>query len=96
MIDFRTIREQSFRSAGAERVLGLSGQITGWSYDSNDWNIPTIWLLGRGDFAPYPMDAMVKTTALRHGNFDYVTNSVAWDPNIAKHDLPARPRQPSY
>lgn len=32
-------------------------------------------------------------TALRlllaHGNFDYVTNSVVWDPRLADHDLPA-------
>jgi len=70
-------------------VLGLQGQMAGWSYDSNDWNIPTIWLLGWDDFAPYPMDAMVRTTALRHGNFDYVTNSVNWDPTISERVLPA-------
>src|SRR6266852_4694094 len=69
-------------------VLGLQGQMAGWSYDSNDWNIPTIWLLGWDDFAPYPMDAMVRTTALRHGNFDYVTNSVNWDPTISERSLP--------
>jgi len=45
--------------------------------------------LGWDDFAPYPMDAMVRTTALRHGNFDYVTNSVNWDPTISERVLPA-------
>jgi hypothetical protein len=70
-------------------VLGLSGQMTGWSYESNDWSVPTVWLLGWDDWSPYPMDPMARTTALRHGNFDYLTNSVAWDPNIAKRDLPA-------
>jgi len=27
-------------------------------------------------------------TTLRHGNFDYVTNSVIWDPSISNHTLP--------
>ncbi len=69
-------------------VLGLPGQMTGWSYESNDWSVPTIWLLGWDDWSPYPMDPMAKSTALRHGNFDYLTSSVTWDPNIAKRDLP--------
>ncbi len=37
---------------------------------------------------PYPTDARVAATALRHGNFDYVTNSVKWDPSIASRSLP--------
>jgi hypothetical protein len=70
-------------------VLGLSGQMTGWVYDSNDMDKPTIWLLGWDDWAPYPMDAQVKSTALRHGNYDYVNNAVTWDPTISNHTLPA-------
>jgi hypothetical protein len=34
-------------------------------------------------------DPNVKATLLRHGNFDYVTNSVVWDPSISDHALPA-------
>ena len=69
-------------------VLGLQGQMKGWSYESNDRRRPTIWLLGWDDFAPYPTDAMVRTTAIRHGNFDYLTNSVNWDPKISERLLP--------
>jgi hypothetical protein len=32
-------------------------------------------------------DPNVAATLLRHGNFDYVTNSVVWDPGISDHDL---------
>ena len=37
---------------------------------------------------PYPTDAQVSATTLRHGNFDYVTNTVKWDPAITNHTLP--------
>ena len=33
-------------------------------------------------------DPNVAATLLRHGNYDYVTNSVMWDPAIAEHNLP--------
>jgi hypothetical protein len=33
-------------------------------------------------------DPTVAATLLRHGNYDYVTNSVVWDPAISDHDLP--------
>ena len=34
------------------------------------------------------LDLNVKATLLRHGNFDYATNSVIWDPAIAERVLP--------
>ncbi len=34
-------------------------------------------------------DPNVKATILRQGNFDYITNSIHWDPNIADHTIPA-------
>jgi hypothetical protein len=37
---------------------------------------------------PYPTDPRVKATTVRHGNFDYVTNSVVWDPAISDRTLP--------
>jgi hypothetical protein len=43
-------------------------------------------------------DARVAATTIRHGNFDYVTNSVVWDDAIPRRTLPdslylsARPR----
>ena len=45
-----------------------------------------IWALGVGSGVD---DPNVAATLLRHGNYDYVTNSVVWDPGIADHDLPA-------
>ena len=36
----------------------------------------------------YPTDADVSATAIRDGNFDYVTNTVVWDPAITAHTLP--------
>ena len=34
------------------------------------------------------LDYNVKTTILRHGNFDYYTNSTVWDPSIPDHVIP--------
>ncbi len=48
-----------------------------------------IWHLGY--FCPSsgdPTDPGVESTLLRHGNFDHVTGSTAWDPGITDHDLP--------
>ena len=73
----------------AGNVLGVPGKMKGWTYESGRGGIPTIWLLGWDDWSPYPNDPNVAATTLRHGNYDYVTNSVVWDPNIAEHDLPA-------
>ena len=50
---------------------------------------PAIFMLGWDDWAPYPVDPKVAATTIRHGNFDYVTNSVKWDPSIATQTLPS-------
>ena len=34
------------------------------------------------------LDLNVRDTILRHGNFDYVTNSTIWDPAIPDHTIP--------
>jgi hypothetical protein len=70
-------------------VLGLPGQMSGWSYESGNMDTPAIWLLGWDDWSPYPTDSQVKATAFRHGNFDYVTSSIVWDPNTPNHNLPS-------
>ena len=49
---------------------------------------PGIWMLGWDAVRPYPTDAQVSATTLRHGNFDYLTNTVKWDPAIADRALP--------
>ncbi len=69
-------------------VLGASGQMTGWVYESGSMDTPSIWKLGWDDWNPYPIDPQAILTTLRHGNFDYVTNSVVWDPTISNHALP--------
>jgi len=70
-------------------VLGLPGQMGGWVYEATGAGDDAVWLLGWDDWAPYPMDPQVRATALRHGNFDYLTGAVAWDPAIAARELPA-------
>jgi hypothetical protein len=70
-------------------VLGTPGRsnryevLPGQPYD--DWSDYVIWALGVGSGVD---DPNVANTLLRHGNFDYVTNSVIWDPTIPNHDLP--------
>jgi hypothetical protein len=34
------------------------------------------------------LDANVKNTIIRHGNYDYFTKTLIWDPGIADHNLP--------
>jgi hypothetical protein len=50
--------------------------------------LKAIWRLGYG--GPNGAgDPNVKTTLLRHGNWDSVSNATVWDPAIANHQLPA-------
>jgi hypothetical protein len=37
---------------------------------------------------PNPIDTQASATTLRHGNFDYVTNGVSWDPSLPSQSLP--------
>jgi hypothetical protein len=70
-------------------VLGASGQMGGWVYEATfTGGKPGIWMLGWDGVSPYPTDARVAATTIRHGNFDYVTNTVKWDPAITNHTLP--------
>jgi len=70
-------------------VLGASGQMQGWAYEASFTDVkPGIWMLGWDSVKPYPTDAQVAATVLRHGNFDYVTNTVKWSPGIADRTLP--------
>jgi hypothetical protein len=73
-------------------VLGTPGQTNGWTYDCvaavNDIPTNCIWELGWMDITPQGYDANVPSTAIRHGNYDYVTNGVVWDPNISDQNLP--------
>jgi hypothetical protein len=71
-------------------VLGEPGRMAGWIYEdpgdgtyghkSSKWGRPSIWKLGYtpGAWGQGP-DPKVRSTVVREGNFDYVTNSVKWD-----------------
>ena len=79
----------SYWMSFAGNVLGAAGQMEGWSYETTFASgKPGIWMLGWDAVAPYPTDARVAAMTLRHGNFDYLTNTVKWDPAIADHTLP--------
>lgn len=70
-------------------VMGAPGKMGGFVYETTFTGGSGIWMLGWDDWSPYPTDAKVATTTLRHGNYDYLTNSVHWDPTIADHTLPS-------
>jgi hypothetical protein len=67
-------------------VLGVAGQMSGWVYNDpgmtgGTWgDPPVIWKFG---YDPthweQAADPKVLSTALRDGNFDYLTNTVKWD-----------------
>ena len=70
-------------------VLGAAGQMDGWVYETTfTAGKPGIWMLGWDAVKPYPTDARCSTSTLRHGNFDYLTNTVKWDPAIGDRALP--------
>ena len=49
-----------------------------------------MWKLGYDTVTwPEEADPIVVGRTLRHGNYDYVTNSVLWDPTNSVHKLPA-------
>jgi hypothetical protein len=67
-------------------VLGTPGHMTGWVYDIDSWNMPGVFMLGWG--GSNPSDPTVAKTALRNGNYDYLTKSVQWDASDTNHTLP--------
>ena len=75
-------------------VLGgiTPGLMSGWTYNciSSLNNIPSdcIWMLGYMDITPQGYDPHVAATAIRDGNYDYVTNSVVWAATDTAHTLP--------
>jgi hypothetical protein len=62
------------------------------------WNTWAIYKLGYnsfGDGDPADNDPLVPATLIRHGNFDYVSDSVRWDPGIPDREIPASLYLPS-
>lgn len=79
-------------------VLGRAGQMNGWTHDdpamtgtNANWSSGgSLWRLGYdperwGMFA----DMATVTNAVRHGNFDYLTEAQVWEPSIADHVIPS-------
>jgi hypothetical protein len=78
-------------------VLGMPGPgwlLGQWTYE---WHNPpwansgtgSVWELGYDDGNwSAAGDSRVLSTLIRHGNFDYLTNSVNWDPNTSERVLP--------
>lgn len=79
----------SYWMSFAGNVLGASGKMGGWDYETTFSGRPGIWMLGWDAVKPYPIDSKVAATTFRHGNFDYVTNSVKWDAATPSRTLPS-------
>ena len=94
--DTITTRNNAIEFAAKNTYMNVVGSVLGTPGKSNryevlpgqlydDWSERVIWVLGVGSGVN---DPNVAATLLRHGNYDYVTNSVKWDPGISSHDLP--------
>jgi hypothetical protein len=94
--DTITTRNNAIEFAAKNTYMNVVGSILGTPGKSNryevlpgqlydDWSELVIWTLGVGSGVD---DPNVAATLLRHGNYDYVTNSVVWDPGIDNHELP--------
>lgn len=70
---------------GTEGQTLLPGQTAFVQEGVADGGTVPMWTFGAGSAD----EATVRSRTLRHGNFDYVGNSVVWDPAIADRVLPA-------
>jgi len=83
----------SYWFAFVGNVLGEPGVTTaanGWSYEG-DWSSPRMFMLGwnAGPGGQDPnMNGISGSYVFLHGNYDYVTNSVHWDPTNPDQNLP--------
>jgi len=58
------------------------------SYDVTSSSAPGVWKLGCDQSNCSSPDPRVKSTLLRHGNYDYITRTTVWDPSIGDQNLP--------
>jgi Pectate lyase superfamily protein len=90
----------SYWTSFVGNVLGAAGEMDEWVYEGSFADgKPAIWMLGWDAVTPYPTDAKVNATTLRHGNFDYLTNAMKWDSAIASRVLPDSlylPKRPAF
>lgn len=63
-------------------VLGVPGAMDGFVYevtgDAGWTHDAGIWILGWDDVAPFPYDPVVAQTAIRDGNYDYLSYEQRW------------------
>ena len=74
-----------FGRAGFERIYEVENR------NFSIYGDKVIWRLGyvnAGDDSSAGNDPKVNATLLRHGNWDGVTQSVVWDPNVTDTNLP--------
>ncbi len=79
-------------------VLGYAGIVTsdlGWLYDYESApgtkgppNTVTLYRYGVCGYNQHTADPKCKATTLRHGNYDYIRNTVEWNPAIEDRDIP--------
>jgi hypothetical protein len=78
-------------------VLGFAGQVApppagatfAYEWPGGSFTHHYMWKLGYDgqDWGP-TQDAKVVSTAIRHGNFDYVSNTLVWDASNPNHTIP--------
>jgi len=78
-------------------VMGTEGRMSAWEYEDPGTR-PGPWPWQGGSFIwklgydpthwEQSADPQVKSTVLRHGNFDYVTTSLHWDPATSERLIP--------
>lgn len=94
--DTTTTRNNAIEFAAKNTYMNVVGSVLGTAGKSNRYEVlpgqpyddsseMVIWTLGVGSGVD---DPNVAATLLRHGNYDYVTNSVVWDPGISNHEIP--------
>ena len=59
-------------------VLGLAGEMSGWVYEDPSLRAKSVWKLGYDDWPPYAGDPQIAALTHRHGNFDFLSNTVHW------------------
>jgi hypothetical protein len=82
------LQAYSYGMSFVGNVLGEPGVVRGWAYENGTLAGSAIWKLGWDGWPPYPTDSRVAESTLRHGNFDWATGEVRWDPRIAARTLP--------
>jgi hypothetical protein len=81
------------------RYYNVVGNVLGTSYETiyeitgnftytGSKSIYRLGFIDAGDDDAAGNDSLVKSTLLRHGNWDSVTNGVVWDPAISDHTIP--------